>query len=63
MSATFESVASTREDYVAFIEKLKAETPSKKGERKSRVDAHTSLISALEERLATIDLEIAVSHQ
>ncbi len=46
------------------MEELKKNTPGplKKGEKRSRLDqAHLSLIEALENRIGTIDAEIAVS--
>ncbi len=66
MSSTFETLASTREDYMAVIERLKASAPnSKKSSRVVHVKRgevqHSALISSLEERVPAIDAEIAVS--
>lgn len=65
MAATFESVASTREDYIATIEGIKAAGPSSDGKpigKHSKTEQnHLALIKALEERLEGIDHEINVS--
>lgn len=47
-----------------LIEKLKSSAPSepKAGEKRSKIDAgHLTLVKVLEDRLAVIDAEIAVS--
>ena len=60
VTSTFQSVSSTRDEYVALIGKLKASTPTKP---KSKVEfAHQKLILALEGRLEAIDKELAVSN-
>ncbi|PBK76777.1 hypothetical protein ARMSODRAFT_948612 [Armillaria solidipes] len=64
MSSTFETLASTREDYMAVIERLKASAPNpKKSSRVAHVKRgeaqHSALISSLEERVPVIDAEIA----
>ena len=66
MSSTFETLASTREDYMAVIERLKASAPNpKKSSRVAHIKRgeaqHSALISSLEERVPAIDAEIAVS--
>src|ERR1700747_519855 len=59
VTSTFQTVSSTREEYVALIGKLKASAPTKP---KSKVEfAHQNLILALEGRLEAIDKEIMVS--
>lgn len=64
MSSTFETLASTREDYMAVIERLKASAPNpKKSSRVAHVKRgeaqHSALILSLEERVPAIDAEIA----
>lgn len=64
ITATFETVSSTREEYLDIIENLKNSAPpeSKKTGRRTKLEnAHLSLIAALEARIETIDAEIAVS--
>jgi hypothetical protein len=59
VTSTFQTVSSTREEYVALIGKLKASAPTKP---KSKVEfAHQNLILALEGRLEAIDKESTVS--
>jgi hypothetical protein len=59
VTSTFQTVSSTREEYVALIEKLKASAPAKP---KSKLEfAHQNLILALEGRLEAIDKESTVS--
>ncbi|KAJ3721709.1 hypothetical protein C8R42DRAFT_607398 [Lentinula raphanica] len=65
ITATFQSVSSTREEYTTLIEHLKQNAPppaSAKGKAKkwSKPEAsHHALVEALETRLDTIDAEIA----
>ncbi|KIL71682.1 hypothetical protein M378DRAFT_237449 [Amanita muscaria Koide BX008] len=64
ITATFQTISSTREEYLAAIEQLKNEAPGplKKSEKRSRSDqAHLTLVEALENRIVAIDAEIAVS--
>ena len=64
ITATFQTISSTREEYLTVIEELKKEAPGplKKGEKRSRLDqAHLTLIESLENRIGAIDAEIAVS--
>lgn len=64
MAASFQSISSTREEYIATIESLKAIAPTepKANEKRSKIEqGHLALIKALEERIEAIDLEIAVS--
>ena len=59
VTSTFQTVSSTREEYVALIGELKASAPTKP---KSKVEfAHQNLILALEARLEAIDKESTVS--
>ncbi|KAF7981102.1 hypothetical protein HWV62_34811 [Athelia sp. TMB] len=62
MAATFESVASTREDYIATIEGIKAAGPSTDGKssgKHTKVEQnHLALVKALEDRIEAIDHEI-----
>ena len=65
MTASFQTVSSSRDDYVTLIDKLKASAPSetKAGAKRSKLEhAHIALVKALEERVEKIDAEIAVSH-
>jgi hypothetical protein len=65
VTATFESISSTREEYLAIIERLKnvAPPPDKKGRKRLQKleQSHQALIKALEDRLEAIDIELAVS--
>ena len=61
MTATFQTVSSTRADYLALIENLKSSAPQ--SEKKNKIEqAHVTLIQALENRIAIIDVELTVSH-
>ena len=61
VTSTFQTVSSTREEYVALIDKLKASAPAPT-KPKSKVDlAHQNLILAIEGRLEAIDKELVVS--
>ncbi|KAG1754863.1 uncharacterized protein EDB91DRAFT_1325875 [Suillus paluster] len=58
ITATFQTVSSTREEYLAVIEKLKASSPQ--GDRKNKLEqAHTALVKALESRIDIVDAELA----
>ncbi|KAG6868887.1 hypothetical protein C0993_008635 [Termitomyces sp. T159_Od127] len=62
VTSTFTAVSTTREEYLALIESLKASKPAdlRKGERRSRFDAaHIQLIATLEGRIEAIDEELA----
>ncbi|KAF8633016.1 hypothetical protein AX15_001611 [Amanita polypyramis BW_CC] len=62
ITATFQTISSTREEYLATLEQLRNDAPGplKKGEKRSRLDqAHLSLIEAMENRIEAIDAEIA----
>ncbi|KAJ6621174.1 hypothetical protein B0H10DRAFT_2163282 [Mycena sp. CBHHK59/15] len=62
MTATFQTVASTREEYLAVIEQLKASAPPelKKGEKRLKLEtSHLTLIATLEGRIEAIDAELA----
>ncbi len=64
ITAAFQAVCSTRDEYIATIEKLKSSAPAepKYGERRTKPEqAHTRFIKTLEERLTVIDADIAVS--
>lgn len=63
MSATFQAVSSSKEEYLAILESLKEIAPKelKKGERRSKLEQnHIALVAALEARIPTIDTELAV---
>lgn len=61
VTATFQTASSTRTDYLALIESLKASAPQ--SEKKSKIEqAHVALIQFLESRIVTIDAELAVGH-
>lgn len=60
-TATFQTISSTREEYVAVIENLKATAPPelKKKQKRSKLEqAHLALIATLENRIETIDAEL-----
>lgn len=57
VTSTIQTVSSTRDEYVALIDKLKA-SASKKPKLKTEI-AHQNLISVLEGRIEVIDKELA----
>ncbi|KIJ66279.1 hypothetical protein HYDPIDRAFT_87027 [Hydnomerulius pinastri MD-312] len=58
ITATFQTASSTREEYLAIIENLKATAP--KSNKKNKIEqAHVALIQALESRVEIIDTELA----
>ncbi|KAI0361428.1 hypothetical protein OH77DRAFT_1417684 [Trametes cingulata] len=62
ITATFQTIASTREEYIAIVEKVKGSAPPepKAGERMSKLEtAHLALLKALQDRIEIIDNEIA----
>jgi hypothetical protein len=65
ITATFHSISSTREEYIATIEDLKASAPldPKKGQKRTKPEqSHLALIVALEKRIEVIDAELNVSN-
>ncbi|KAJ7207383.1 hypothetical protein B0H12DRAFT_1034470 [Mycena haematopus] len=61
MTATFQTVASTREEYLGVIDELKASAPPelKKGEKRTKMEqSHLTLIETLEGRIEAIDTEL-----
>ena len=65
ITASFHSISSTREEYIATIEKLKASAPPdlKKGQKRTKPEqSHLALIVALEKRIEVIDAELNVSN-
>jgi len=64
MAATFQTISSTREEYVATIESIKAAAPTepKANEKRSKAELnHLALVKALEDRIEAVDNEINVS--
>lgn len=64
MAATFQTISSTREEYIATIESIKASAPSepKANEKRSKTElSHLALVKALEDRIEAVDTEISVS--
>lgn len=64
MAATFQTISSTREEYIATVESLKASGPddSKSSEKRSKVEQnHLALVKSLEDRIEGIDNELNVS--
>lgn len=60
ITATLQTISSTREEYLAVIASLKATVP--KSNKKSKIEqAHLALIEALESRVDVISAELAVS--
>ncbi|PPQ99551.1 hypothetical protein CVT24_005339 [Panaeolus cyanescens] len=62
ITATFQTIASTREEYLDVIETLKANAPPelKKGQKRTKPEtSHLNLITDLESRLEKIDAELA----
>ena len=64
ITATFQAVASTRDEFMTVLQKMKDAAPSepKFGEKRSKLElAHLALVKALEHRVELIDHELAVS--
>ncbi|KAH9898219.1 hypothetical protein C8Q73DRAFT_684030 [Cubamyces lactineus] len=62
ITATFQTIASTRDEYIAVVEKVKENAPpeTRPGERRSKLEtAHLALLKALEDRIEIIDNELA----
>ena len=65
ITATFHTISSTREEYIATIDSLKASAPSepKKGQKRTKLEqSHLALIVSLEKRIDIIDAELNVSN-
>lgn len=57
VTATFQTVSSTREEYLAVIDSLKASAPQ--GVKKNKIEqAHVALIQALESRIGIVEAEL-----
>ena len=64
ITATFQTIASTRDEYIAVVEKVKENAPPEAapGGRRSKLEtAHLALLKALQDRIEVIDNELAVS--
>ena len=64
MAATFQTISSTREEYIGTAESLKVSGPddSKSSEKRSKVEQnHLALVKSLEDRIEGIDNELNVS--
>ncbi|KAH7908002.1 hypothetical protein BJ138DRAFT_1158667 [Hygrophoropsis aurantiaca] len=60
ITATFQTVASTRDEYIATIEMLKTNSPPPEQRKLSKLEiAHQALIKTLEARIEIIDAELA----
>jgi hypothetical protein len=60
-TATFQTISSTRDEYIAAIEQLRESAPHV-GERRSKLEqSHSNLITALEGRKEAVDVELMVS--
>ncbi|OJA19543.1 hypothetical protein AZE42_01461 [Rhizopogon vesiculosus] len=57
ITATFQTVSSTREEYLTVIEKLKSSSPQ--GGKGKLEQVHTALVKALENRIEMVDAELA----
>ncbi|KAH9937290.1 uncharacterized protein B0H18DRAFT_969961 [Fomitopsis serialis] len=60
ITATFQAISSTREEYIATIDRLRTSAPKlKEGQRPSKMEnAHMSLVEELEKRLEAIDADL-----
>ncbi|GBE77729.1 hypothetical protein SCP_0106110 [Sparassis crispa] len=66
ITATFQTIASTREEYMAIVDKVKESAPSepKPGERRTKLElAHLALLKALQDRMEVIDAELTRLHR
>ncbi|KAF8807826.1 hypothetical protein BYT27DRAFT_7189920 [Phlegmacium glaucopus] len=66
ITATFHTISSTREEYIATIDNLKASAPPepKKGQKRTKLEqSHLALIAALEKRIEAIDAELNRVHR
>ena len=62
ITATFQTVSSSKEEYLALIEQLKAEVPSGSTQKRNKMEQNQlNLIKSLEDRVEVIDAELAVS--
>lgn len=64
ITATFQSIASTKEEYLATIEQLKHSAPAetKRGQKRTKLEqAHLGLVEVLQSRVEEIDAELTVS--
>ena len=64
ITATFQTIASTRDEYMAILDKVKESAPleGKPGQKRSKLEnAHLALLKALQDRVEVIDNELAVS--
>ncbi|KAI1789828.1 hypothetical protein LXA43DRAFT_1019768 [Ganoderma leucocontextum] len=62
ITATFQTVASTRDEYMAILEKVKEAAPpeGKAGQKRSKLEtAHLALLKTLQDRVEVIDNELA----
>ncbi|EMD41910.1 hypothetical protein CERSUDRAFT_110467 [Gelatoporia subvermispora B] len=61
ITATFQAVSSTRDEYIALVEKLKEIAPPtpKMGERRAKLEqAHLGVLKVLQDRVELIDAEL-----
>lgn len=66
ITATFHTISSTREEYIATIESLKASAPPepKKGQKRTKLEqSHIALIASLGKRIEVIDAELNRVHK
>lgn len=64
VTSAFQSISSTQEEYLAWLDVLKAKEPSepKAGARRTKLELnHIALIKLAEERIPAIEAELAVS--
>ncbi|TBU34737.1 hypothetical protein BD311DRAFT_784317 [Dichomitus squalens] len=62
ITATFQTIASTRDEYMAILDKVKESAPpeGKPGQKRSKLEnAHLALLKALQDRVEVIDNELA----
>ena len=60
ITATFQTIASTRDEYMAILDNVKGSAPpeGKPGQKRSKLEnAHLALLKALQDRVEVIDNE------
>ncbi|KAJ2914273.1 hypothetical protein MD484_g6148, partial [Candolleomyces efflorescens] len=60
ITATFQTVSSSKEEYLALVEQLKAEVPTGSPQKRNKMEQNQlNLVKSLEDRVEVIDAELA----